>query len=123
MRILLLPLTRRQTLLYAQRLTQNEGHKPNPWLIWASQKAQQTWLEWGKSDTKWKARTVETGNKLLDKIDWEEYSLKTVHDPKSTKTENVCPPVTSLERTFFRLLGACARGGLIEDGVDGRFRW
>lgn len=89
MRILLLPLTRRRTLLYAQRLTQNAAHKPNPWLVWASQKAQQTWIEWGKSDTSWKAKTVATGNRLLDKIDWEEYSLKTVHDPKSTNTETV----------------------------------
>ena len=33
--------------------------------------------------------TVATGNKLLDKIDWEEYSLKTVQDPKSITTEKV----------------------------------
>ena len=93
MRILLLPLTRRNTLLYAQRLTLNEAHKPHPWLVWAQHKAQQTWIEWGKSDTKWKAKTVSTGNTLLDKIDWEEYALKTVHDPKSTNTETVPSPV------------------------------
>ena len=46
-------------------------------------KTQKTWSDWGKSDTKWKSKTFATGNKLLDKVDWEEYSLKTIHDPKS----------------------------------------
>ena len=91
MRIILLPLTRRKTLLYAQRLTENDSHKPNPWITWALSKAQKTWVDWGKSTTTWKAKTVATGNRLLDKIDWEEYSLKTVHDPKSTTTEKVYP--------------------------------
>lgn len=89
MRILLLPLTRRQTFLYAQRLTQNESNKPSPWLNWVTTKAQNTWSEWGKSKTGWKAKTVAIGNRLLDKIDWEEYSLKTIHDPKTTTAEKV----------------------------------
>ena len=89
MRIILLPLTRRQTLLYAHRLTENESHKPNPYIAWAIHKAQTKWKEWGKSDTKWKSKTAAIGNKLLDKIEWEEYSLKTVHDPKSTTTDKV----------------------------------
>ena len=89
MRILLLPLTRRQTLLYAQRLTENEAHKPSPYLTWALNKTQKTWAEWGKSETAWKAKTVATGNRLLDKVDWEEYALKTVHDPKSTNSDKV----------------------------------
>ena len=92
MRILLLPLTRRQTFLFAQRLSENEFNKPSPWLTWITAKTQKTWSEWGKSPTKWKSKTVATGNKLLDKIDWEEYSLKTVHDPRTTTTEKVCPP-------------------------------
>jgi Mitochondrial K+-H+ exchange-related len=89
MRILLLPLTRRQTLLYAQRLTLNEATKPNPWLTWAASKAQKTWNDWGKSETKWKKNTVAVGNRLLDRIEWEEYALKTVHDPKTTTSEKV----------------------------------
>jgi Mitochondrial K+-H+ exchange-related len=96
MRILLLPLTRRQTLLYAQRLTQNESMKPSPWLTWITAKAQKTWSDWGKSDTKWKSKTASIGNRLLDKIDWEEYSLKTIQDPKTTTSENV-PPSSELE--------------------------
>jgi hypothetical protein len=52
-------------------------------------RAQKTWADWGKSETKWKSKTVSVGNKLLDKIDWEEYSLKTVLDPKTTRTERV----------------------------------
>lgn len=89
MRILLLPLTRRQTLLFSQRLTQNASNKPSPWLSWIMTKTQKTWSDWGKSDTKWKSKTFTTGNKLLDKIDWEEYSLKTIHDPKSTSATKV----------------------------------
>ena len=89
MRILLLPLTRRQTLLYAQRLTENQLNKPSPLLTWIVTKTQKTWAEWGKSDTRWKLKTVEMGNKLLDKIDWEEYSLKTVQDPKTTTAKRV----------------------------------
>ena len=120
MRILLLPLTRRQTLLYAQRLTQNEAHKPHPWLVWASHKAQETWIEWGKSDTKWKAKTVSTGNNLLDKIDWEEYSLKTVHDPKSTNTETVLSPIPLNPRCWWWWW--CLGGWFLDMADDGRFR-
>ena len=129
MRILLLPLTRRQTLLYAQRLTQNETHKPHPWLIWASQKAQKTWVEWGQSETKWKSKTVETGNRLLDQVDWEEYSLKTVHDPKSTKTEAVRTLFFSMKSLpgsgFLRMVREVivARSvGALRTVVYGRFR-
>lgn len=50
----------------------------------------------GKSTTKWKVKTVATGNKLLDKIEWEEYSLKTVPDPQTTLTERVIIPSLSL---------------------------
>ena len=89
MRILLLPLTRRHTLLFSQRLTQNPSNKPSPWLTWIMAKTQKTWSDWGKSDTKWKSKTVATGNKLLAKVDWEEYSLKTIHDPKTTTAEKV----------------------------------
>jgi len=109
MRILLLPLTRRQTLLFAQRLTENERNKPNPWLTWVMQRTQKTWSDWGKSDTKWKAKTVATGNRLLDKIDWEEYSLKTVHDPKTTTTEKVRVPVVC-EELSVRFLLCILRG-------------
>lgn len=91
MRILLLPLTRRQTLLFSQRLTENASYKPSPWLVWIMRKTQKTWSDWGKSETKWKSKTVATGNKLLDKVDWEEYSLKTIHDPKTTTAEKVSP--------------------------------
>ena len=92
MRILLLPLTQRQTLIFAQRLTENVRNRPSPWVKWVMQRTQKTWSDWGKSDTTWKKKTVETGNKLLDRIDWEEYSLKTVHDPKTTTTEKVSFP-------------------------------
>jgi Mitochondrial K+-H+ exchange-related len=111
MRILLLPLTRRHTLLYAQRLTENESNKPSPWVTWALQKAQKTWADWGKSDTKWKSKTVETGNKLLDKIDWEEYALKTVHDPKTTTSEKVCTSGFEGNRRFL----LCTLVGLREN--------
>lgn len=62
---------------------------------------QQTWEEWGQSETRWKSKTVETGNRLLDQVDWEEYSLKTIHDPKSTKTETVRTLVSSLLLDWF----------------------
>jgi hypothetical protein len=99
MRILLLPLTRRQTLLFAQRLTENPLNKPSPWLTWIMRKTQKTWSDWGKSETKWKSKTVATGNKLLAKIDWEEYSLKTIIDPKTTTAEKVVPPKKVRELT------------------------
>lgn len=89
MRILLLPLTRRHTLLYAQRLTENEANKPNRLVAWAMARTQKTWADWENSNTKWKKKTVETANRLLDKIDWEEYSVKTVHNPATTTSEKV----------------------------------
>lgn len=89
MRILLMPLTRRHTLLFAQRLTENESYRPSPLLTWIMTQGQKTWNDWGKSQTKWKYKTVQYGNSLLDRIDWEEYCLKTVHDPKTSIAEKV----------------------------------
>jgi len=115
MRILLLPLTRRHTLLYAQRLTENDSHKPHPWLTWALHKAQQTWAEWGKSDTKWKSKTVATGNKLLDQVDWEEYALKTVHDPMTISSVQVMKSVTLTRARLMCRYPLCILAGLRGD--------
>jgi Mitochondrial K+-H+ exchange-related len=75
--------------LFAQRLTENESYRPSPLLGWIMTQGQKTWSDWGKSQTKWKYKTVQYGNSLLDRIDWEEYSLKTVHDPKTTIAKKV----------------------------------
>lgn len=88
----MLPLTRRQTLLFAQRLTENEANKSSRLATWITDKVQKTWADWGKSKTRWKSKTVSVGNKLLDKIDWEEYALKTVNNPTTVTTEKVRAP-------------------------------
>jgi hypothetical protein len=111
MRILLLPLTRRQTLLFGQRLAENEANKPSPLAVWVMSRAQKTWADWGKSKTKWKSNIVILGNRLLDKIDWEEYALKTISDPKTDTTEKVHSLQSGvvLADRRFRL---CIQGGL-----------
>jgi Mitochondrial K+-H+ exchange-related len=88
MRIFFLPLTVRQTLICAQRIEASSGENMTI-MQKLEHRAHQTWVKWGHSKSKWLSKPVAIGNDLLDRIDWEEYCLKSFHDPKILKAEKV----------------------------------
>ena len=77
MRLYLLPISTRRTLLYAQRLHDNAPQ--NSSLVdRATGFAAKTWATWEKKDRGWQRRVVDLGNQAFRRIPYEEWGLKSV---------------------------------------------
>lgn len=77
MRLFLLPISTRRTLIYAQRSLVPSTGKPAVFDR-LSQKAAQTWADWEKKEKGWQKQLTEYGNRALQKIPFEEWALKNV---------------------------------------------
>lgn len=87
MRVYLLPLSTRRTLLYAKQLNvttaANEASYLNKGTAWATK----TWASWEKMDSGWKRKVVDYGNHAFRSIPYEEWGLKSV-PPLSSRRRN-----------------------------------
>ena len=85
MRLFLLPISTRRTLLYCQRLT-----KPNPKELnlvdKITSRVNSQWLKWEKAEKGWQKSVTRYGNKLFEKIAYEEWALKSI-PPLTAKRE------------------------------------
>ncbi|KKY36883.1 hypothetical protein UCDDA912_g03110 [Diaporthe ampelina] len=89
MRIFLLPISTRRTLLYAHRLksaTASQQAKQSL-LEKIQSKAAKTWAEWEQKESGWQKTVVGYGNEALKRIPYEEWALKSV-PPLSTKRKD-----------------------------------
>jgi hypothetical protein len=77
MRLYLLPISTRRTLLYCQRLNAPTSQKQT-WSDWLQAKAARTWSGWEQKDSGWQKSVVGYGNQLLRRIPYEEWGLKSV---------------------------------------------
>ncbi|KAK4245150.1 mitochondrial K+-H+ exchange-related-domain-containing protein [Corynascus novoguineensis] len=87
MRLYLLPISTRRTLLYCQRLNAPTTEKPT-WSDWIQAKAARTWSGWEKKEKGWQKSVVNYGNQLLRRIPYEEWGLKSV-PPLSQRRKQV----------------------------------
>jgi hypothetical protein len=85
MRLFLLPISTRRTLIYCERLqpTLAPGQKP-PYLDRLLNKTSETWTKWESADKGWQKQVTNYGNQLFRRIPFEEWGLKTL--PPLTKT-------------------------------------
>lgn len=83
MRIFLLPLTTRQALVYYQRPALNPGKKPSI-LDRISRKANDTWAKWEQAEKGWQKKLVVYGNRALQRIPYQEWSLKSFPPTNAT---------------------------------------
>ncbi|TGO13809.1 hypothetical protein BTUL_0063g00410 [Botrytis tulipae] len=77
MRLYLLPISTRRTLIYCQRLnvaTTNEVSL----LDKTTAKANNLWNSWEKKESGWQKKVVDFGNKALQRIPYEEWGLKSI---------------------------------------------
>ncbi|KAK4189257.1 mitochondrial K+-H+ exchange-related-domain-containing protein [Podospora australis] len=77
MRLYLLPISTRRTLLYCQKLDLPAAQKET-WGDWLQSKAARTWSGWEQKDGGWQKKVVEYGNYALRRIPYEEWGLKSV---------------------------------------------
>ncbi|KAL8744561.1 MAG: hypothetical protein Q9190_003196 [Brigantiaea leucoxantha] len=77
MRLFLLPISSRRTLIHCQRLNQLTSSTPTI-ADRATSYASKTWLKWEKGEKGWQKRVTAYGNKLFEQIPHEEWGLKSV---------------------------------------------
>lgn len=79
MRLFLLPISTRRTLIYCERVQQQlaPGAKP-PISERILTKAADTWASWEKAPKGWQKSLTTHGNKLLRRIPYEEWGLKSI---------------------------------------------
>lgn len=77
MRLILLPISTRRTLIYCQRLNQQLSNELT-YVDKITSKAAATWVKWEKGDKKWQQTVTRYGNKAFQKIPYEEWGLKSI---------------------------------------------
>lgn len=84
MRLFLLPISTRRTLIYCERVQESlaPGTKP-PISERVINKASTTWANWEKAEKGWQKTLTGYGNQLFKRIPYEEWGLKSL--PPATK--------------------------------------
>ena len=77
MRLFLLPISTRQTLIYCQRINRQLSAETTR-IDKITTKASATWLDWEKKDSGWQKRVTTYGNKLFHRLPYQEWGLKSV---------------------------------------------
>ncbi|KAI1162425.1 mitochondrial K+-H+ exchange-related-domain-containing protein [Nemania serpens] len=77
MRLFLLPISTRRTLLYCQKLQVLPPEK-QPWIDKITVRAAKLWAGWEQKESGWQKWVVKYGNGALRRIPYEEWGLKSV---------------------------------------------
>ncbi|KAF8544912.1 mitochondrial K+-H+ exchange-related-domain-containing protein [Trichophaea hybrida] len=112
MRLFLVPISTRRTLIYGQRL--NKVTHPTPSMAdKASARAAKLWLQWESRDKGWQKKATEYGNKLFNRIPFEEWGLKSIpplsarrqqREIEGKKIEVIYPPSIISEKSVSKAL-------------------
>lgn len=93
MRLFLLPISTRRALIYCERRSAAAGEKPSV-LDKVTNKANQTWADWEKVSAEvpwykggWKKTVTVQGNRVLRRIPYQEWGLKTIPALSSRRRE------------------------------------
>lgn len=82
MRLFLLPVSTRRALIYARPLRKDIA-KELSLLDRTTTKAAQTWAKWEEAENGWKKQLVSWGNRVQQRIPFEEWGLKSIPSLKS----------------------------------------
>ena len=77
MRIYLLPISTRRTLIYCKRLGAATTEKKT-YVDKTTEKAAKMWAGWEQKESGWQKKVVEWGNQAMKRISFEEWGLKSL---------------------------------------------
>lgn len=77
MRLFLLPISTKRSLIYCQRLN-NQLSSKTTYVDKITARASATWLKWEKAESGWQKKVTAYGNKLFERIPHEEWGLKSI---------------------------------------------
>ncbi|KAL3480281.1 mitochondrial K+-H+ exchange-related-domain-containing protein [Aspergillus californicus] len=77
MRLFVVPISTRRALIYA-RLLRKDVSKERSILDRVTNKAVETWAKWEEADKGWKKHLVSWGNRVQQRIPYEEWALKSI---------------------------------------------
>ena len=77
MRLFLLPISTRRSVIYCQRLNQQLSSE-STYVDKITNKGSTTWLKWEKYEKGWQKKVTSYGNKLFERIPYQEWGLKSV---------------------------------------------
>ena len=106
MRLFLIPISTRRALIYARPL-RRDAAKELSLLDRATSKAAGTWAQWEEAESGWKKHLVTWGNRVQQRIPFEEWGLKSIPSLKQqrridqshgTKQINVLYPANAIRR-------------------------
>ena len=80
MRLFLIPISTRRALIYSRSLSKDlpKGSKGVSLVDRITVKAAETWAKWEEADKGWKKGLVTWGNKIQQRIPYEEWGLKSI---------------------------------------------
>lgn len=102
MRLFLLPISTRRTLIYCEKLHEKAASERSL-LDKVTNKASETWVAWekdAKAPLNWKKRVTQAGNQALKRIPFEEWGLKTI-PALTTKRKNAIVEGTEKYQVMF----------------------
>lgn len=88
MRLFLLPVSTRRTLIYCEKVKLTDGVS---YTDWAVNKASTTWTKWEKAEKGWQKKLAVYGNEIFRRIPFEEWGLKTLPSLSKVTLEKAGP--------------------------------
>lgn len=85
MRLFLLPISTRRSLIYCQQINKQLNIEKQSYVDRIISQPSRTWLSWEKAEKGWKKAVTSYGKKLFKRLPYEEWGLKSIPPLSATQ--------------------------------------